>query len=220
MTRLAIFDLDGTLLDTIDDLAAACNHALKECGCPERKRDEYFLLVGRGISNLFKGALPEEKRSEEMIEKMRGFFLPYYKEHGCELTRPYEGIPEMLAELRDMGIITAVASNKYQEGTEALIRQFFGADTFSCILGQREGKPIKPDPEIIFEAMKAIPGIYPDEVIYCGDSNVDMMTGNNAKVRTIGVSWGFRSREELMKHNPWFIADRPADIIQAIKELK
>lgn len=220
MIRLVVFDLDGTLLDTIDDLAAACNHALRECGCPERKRDEYYMLVGRGISNLFKGALPEERRSDEMIEKMRSFFLPYYKEHGCDLTRPYAGIPEMLAELGSMGISMAVASNKYQEGTETLVRKFFGDSAFSCILGQREGKAIKPDPEIVFEAMREIPGICPEEVIYCGDSNVDMMTGNNAKVRTVGVSWGFRSKEELMEHDPWFLADSPEDIVRVIKEVK
>lgn len=212
MIKLVIFDLDGTLLNTVDDLAAACNHALKQCGCPERKRDEYFTLVGRGISNLFRGALPEGLKSEEMVEKMRSFFLPYYSEHGCDLTRPYDGITEMLDQLSEKGIGLAVASNKYQAGTEALVSRFFGNYNFICILGQREGKPIKPDPGIIHEAMSCIPGISADEVVYCGDSDVDMITGNNAGVKTIGVSWGFRSREELLMYNPWILAESPEEI--------
>ena len=215
-TKLVIFDLDGTLLDTIDDLAAACNHALQMCGFPRRSRDEYFMLVGRGINNLFRGALPQEHRTEEMIDRMRGYFLPYYSEHGCDLTKPYEGIMEMLDILKDNNIAIAVASNKFQAGTEALLERFFGNIGFICILGQREGKPIKPDPAIIHEAMSSVPGVSLDEVVYCGDSDVDMMTGNNAGVRTIGVKWGFRTEDELKRHNPWLLAESPREISDAV----
>lgn len=217
-TRLIIFDLDGTLLDTIDDIAAACNHALERCGFPVRERNEYFSLVGRGIDNLFRGALPEGENNEEMVKKMRSFFVPYYGEHGCDLTKPYEGIKEMLSALSAEGISLAVASNKYQEGTESLISRFFPEFRFVCILGQREGKPIKPDPEIVYEAMRNIRGITPGEVVYCGDSDVDMMTGNNAGVRTIGVTWGFRSREELSRHNPWILVESPSEIASNIMQ--
>ena len=215
MTKLIIFDLDGTLLDTIDDLAAACNHALVSCGCPARERNEYFMLVGRGIDNLFRGALPEDRRNDEMVEKMRGFFLPYYKEHGCDLTRPYDGIVEMLERLSAAGIRFAIASNKFQAGTEALVQRYFNRFDFVRILGQMEGKPIKPDPQIVLEAMEGIPDIGKDEVIYCGDSDVDMMTGTNAGVRTIGVTWGFRTRNELKRHNPWLLAEHPDEIYRA-----
>lgn len=215
MTKLAIFDLDGTLLDTRADIADACNHALKMCGCPERRLEEYNMLVGRGILNLFRGALPDGRKDEDTVMKMKEHFVPYYNAHIDNLTRPYDGIMEMLEKMTQAGIHIAIASNKYQEGTEALIRKYFGAYDFSCILGQREGKPIKPDPEIILEAMETVSGITADEIVYCGDSDVDMQTGINAGVRTIGVTWGFRTREELSAYNPWLMVERPEEIVLA-----
>lgn len=212
MIKLIIFDLDGTLLNTIDDLAVSCNYALSRCGCPERDRNEYFMLVGRGIDNLFRGALPEDRRSDDMVAQMRSFFIPHYNEHGCDLTKPYDGITDMLEELEASGMKMVIASNKYQEGTEALVRRYFGKFDFAGILGQRPNKPIKPDPLIVQEAMSMVPGIKKEEVIYCGDSDVDMLTGNNAGVRTIGVTWGFRSREELSRHNPWLMVEKPSEI--------
>ena len=216
MTRLVIFDLDGTLLNTIEDLGRACNHALAQCGFPLRRMDEYNMMVGRGIMNLFLNALPEGEKNMDNALKMREFFVPYYSEHGSDFTAPYPGIPELLDNLTSRGISLAVASNKYQQGTEHLIRHYFGKYEFVRILGQREGKPIKPDPEIVREAMEGVSGIRLDEVVYCGDSDVDMMTGKNAGVRTIGVTWGFRTREELLAYDPWLLAETPADIANAI----
>ena len=216
MTKLVIFDLDGTLLDTMEDIAGACNHALEACGCPARRLDEYNMLVGRGIFNLFRGALPEEMRSKEMVDMMHRHFVPYYNEHICDRTRPYPGIYEMLDRLADNGISFAVASNKYQEGTETLLKRLFGKYRFVSILGQRDGKPIKPDPQIVREAMGAMEGLGTDEVVYCGDSDVDMQTGINAGVRTIGVTWGFRAREELASYSPWMLAEKAEDISNAI----
>ena len=211
-----IFDLDGTLLDTRADIADACNYALRMCGCPERKLEEYNMLVGRGILNLFRGALPEGRKDEETVMKMKEHFVPYYNAHIDNLTRPYDGIMEMLDAIVREGIHLAIASNKYQEGTEALVKKYFGAYDFVCILGQREGKPIKPDPEIIHEAMESLPGTTAAEVMYCGDSDVDMQTGIYAGVRTIGVEWGFRTREELSAYNPWLMVERPDEIVKAI----
>ena len=196
MTKLVIFDLDGTLLDTRADIADACNYALRMCGCPERKLEEYNMLVGRGILNLFRGALPEGRKDEETVMKMKEHFVPYYNAHIDNLTRPYDGIMEMLDAIVREGIHLAIASNKYQEGTETLVRKYFGAYDFVRILGQREGKPIKPDPEIIHEAMESLPGTTAAEVMYCGDSDVDMQTGINAGVRTIGVEWGLWSKDQ------------------------
>ncbi len=215
MTKLIIFDLDGTLIDTIEDIANACNYALRMCGCPERRLDEYNMLVGRGIMNLFLGALPEDMRSEGMVIKMKEHFVPYYNEHIDDCTRPYPGIIEMLDRLKAEGILFAVASNKYQEGTEALVKKYFGAYDFVCLLGQRDGKPIKPDPEIVHEAMAAA-GVSLDETLYCGDSDVDMQTGMNAGVKTIGVTWGFRTREELSAYNPWLLAESADEIVRAL----
>ncbi len=216
MTKLIIFDLDGTLLDTREDIANACNYALKMCGCPERRLEEYNMLVGRGIYNLFRGALPEDMRSEEMVLKMKGYFVPYYNRHIDDCTKPYPGITEMLEDLAAKGIRFAVASNKYQEGTEALVRKFFGKFDFVHILGQRDGQPIKPDPAIVFEAMAGLEGIRTEEVVYCGDSDVDMQTGINAGVRTVGVTWGFRSREELSAYDPWILVEKPEEISCAL----
>ena len=216
MIKLAIFDLDGTLIDTMEDIVSACNHALTDCGCPQRQLEEYNMLIGRGIFNLFRGALPEDRRSDEMVERMHGSFVPYYNEHICDHTVPYPGIYGMLDRLTEAGISLAVASNKYQEGTEILLDKLFSKYDFVKILGQRDGKPIKPDPEIVREAMSAVEGIGPENVIYIGDSNVDMQTGINAGVKTIGATWGFRTREELAAYSPWLLAEKPADISEAI----
>lgn len=218
MIKLAIFDLDGTLLDTLGDLANACNHALAQCGCPPHEKDAYRHFVGRGIMNLFRSSLPEDMRSDEMVEKMKECFIPYYNAHKCDLTQPYPGIIRLLDGLTDRGVKLAVASNKYQEGTEQLVDRYFGKYDFSAILGQREGKPIKPDAGIIYEAIRLSGDFSREEVIYCGDSNVDMETGRNAEVRTIGVTWGFRDRDELSAYDPWLIVDDPCQICQAVDE--
>lgn len=217
MIKLVIFDLDGTLLDTLGDLANACNHALAMCGCPPHGKDAYRHFVGKGIMNLFRSSLPEDMRNENMVELMRTHFIPYYNEHKCDFTRPYPGIISLLDALTEAGIRIAVASNKYQEGTEQLIRRFFGKYDFVAVLGQREGMPIKPDAGIIYEAMRLAGDVKAEETIYCGDSNVDMETGLNAGVRTVGVTWGFRDREELEAYSPWMTADNPDQILSAVK---
>lgn len=217
MTKLVIFDLDGTLLNTVADLEKATNYALRKLGYAEREAEEYNFLCGRGIYNLFRMALPKEASNEENVKKMAELFLPYYDEHKCDYTRPYDGIPELLEELARDGIKIAIASNKYQEGAEKLISHFFGKLHFLKILGQSKGRPIKPDPAIVEQIMSEAPEIKKDEVIYIGDSDVDMQTGKNAGVKTIGVTWGFRSREELEANSPWKIADNTKELYSYIK---
>ena len=214
MTKLAIFDLDGTLLNTIEDLGTACNHALEMCGYPKREMCEYNMLVGRGIYNLFRGALPEGHRDEEEVMKMKDFFIPWYDAHKCDHTRPYDGIQALLDAIAAKGIKLAVASNKYQDGTEKLVRHYFPECDFVSVLGQRDGMPIKPDPEIVLEIMRAAGITDKSAVVYAGDSDVDMLTGRNAGVRTVGVTWGFRSREELSALSPWKIADTPGMLME------
>ena len=216
MIKLIIFDLDGTLLDTREDIADACNYALRMCGHPERDLTEYNMLVGRGIYNLFRSALPPESRSDESVLEMKSHFVPYYNSHICDKTKPYTGIIEMLDILAKEGITFAIASNKYQEGTEILVKKLLSRYGFIRILGQRDNKPIKPDPEIINEIMSAVPGIKAEEVIYCGDSDVDMQTGINAGIKTIGVTWGFRTREELRAYDPWLLAEKTEEISAAV----
>lgn len=212
MTKLVIFDLDGTLMNTVDDLANATNYALEKLGFPTHPTEEYKLLCGRGIYNLFRGALPKEAATEDNVKKISDLFLPYYEEHKYDFTRPYDGIPELLDFLTEKGIHIAIASNKYQEGAEKIALHYFGKYKFLKVLGQREGQPIKPDPAIVEQIIAMGEGITKEDVIYVGDSDVDMQTGLNAGVKTVGVTWGFRSREELEAYSPWKIIDEPGEL--------
>ena len=216
MTKLAIFDLDGTLLNTVEDLGNATNYALTQCGFPTHPTEAYYQMVGRGIYNLFRAAVPSEYSDEATVQRMASYFIPYYDAHKCDFTRPYDGIKEMLDTITGKGVRLAVASNKYQDGAEKLVRHFFGEYDFVRILGQREGQPIKPDPAIVGQILESLPSVAKSEIVYVGDSNVDMQTGRNADVRTIGVTWGFRSRAELAACSPSAIVDTPAELTDEI----
>ena len=209
--HLAIFDLDGTLLNTIADLATATNQALDACGFPTHPIEAYPFFVGNGINKLFERALPAEARTEENVLRIRAHFLPYYDEHNADLSRPYPGIPQLLENLQAAGIQVAVASNKYHRATEKLIRHYFPTIRFAAILGQREGVPIKPHPQIVEDILALVP-VSKEEVIYIGDSGVDMQTALNAGVESIGVTWGFRPREELLQYSPTHLADTVEEI--------
>ena len=197
MKRLVIFDLDGTLLNTIDDLAVAVNYALGECGYQLHDVSEYPMFVGNGIGKLLERALPIEARNEAVLQRMRQLFLHYYDEHNAVHTRPYEGIVALLEELQRRGVMLAVASNKYQSATLQLIAHYFPTIRFVAVLGQREGIPVKPHPAIVYDIL-SIAHVAADEVLYVGDSGVDMQTAAAAGVASVGVTWGFRSEQELM----------------------
>lgn len=216
MTKLAIFDLDGTLLNTVEDLGNATNYALEQCGFPTHPIEAYYQMVGRGIYNLFRAAVPAGQSTEEVVQRMASIFIPYYDAHKCDFTRPYDGIPAMLKTITAAGVRLAVASNKYQDGAEKLVHHFFGEYDFVRILGQREGQPIKPDPAIVDQVLAEVPSVTKSETVYVGDSNVDMQTGLNAGVRTVGVSWGFRTREELAAYTPSAIVDTPEELSRVI----
>lgn len=217
MKKLVIFDLDGTLLNTIADLAAATNYALQACGYPTHDTDAYRFFVGNGINKLFERALPEGTRSKENVLKIRSLFVPYYNEHNADLSRPYPGIENLLETLQKKGYMLAVASNKYHEATQKLIKQYFPRINFLAILGQRENIPAKPDPQVVYEIMEKA-GVERNEVVYIGDSSVDMQTGANAGVTTIGVCWGFRPRTELEAYNPNLIAEQAEDILHFLEK--
>lgn len=216
MTKLAIFDLDGTLLNTVEDLGNATNYALEQCGFPTHPIEAYYQMVGRGIYNLFRAAVPAGQSTEEVVQRMASIFIPYYDAHKCDFTRPYDGIPAMMMTITAAGVRLAVASNKYQDGAEKLVHHFFGEYDFVRILGQREGQPIKPDPAIVDQILAEVPSVTKSETVYVGDSNVDMQTGLNAGVRTVGVSWGFRTREELAAYSPSAIVDTPEELSRVI----
>lgn len=217
MKKLVIFDLDGTLLNTIADLAQSTNHALKALGYPTHPMDAYPQMVGNGINKLFERALPEGKKTQENVLRMRAAFVPYYNVHNADLTSPYPGIPALLERLAGEGIALAVASNKYQAATEKLVAHYFPAVRFVSVLGQREGVPVKPDPVIVADTLRAA-GVPPADVLYVGDSGVDMQTAANAGVEACGVTWGFRPRAELEAFLPAHIVDAPADVARLALE--
>lgn len=212
MKRLVIFDLDGTLLNTIADLSAATNYALQTCGFPVHDIDSYRYFVGNGITKLIERSLPEANRSKADIEKIRSLFISYYNEHNVDLSVPYPGIEHLLGKLQAEHVLLAVASNKYQEATSKLVKHYFPGIAFASVLGQRDGVPTKPDPRIVNEIIGTC-NLTRKDTVYVGDSNVDMQTGKNAQVTTIGVSWGFRSCVELQAYHPDCIADKPCDIL-------
>ena len=209
--KLVIFDLDGTLVNTIADLAASTNHALRQLGFPTHPTERYKMMVGNGINQLFRRALPESAQTDANVLRMRQEFLPYYHEHIADFSRPYPGIPELLSTCQQEGILLAVASNKYQEGATKLIATAVPSVSFSIVLGQREGVAIKPDPQIVYDILAAT-GVSKEDTLYVGDSGVDMQTGANAAVDTCGVTWGFRSREELEAFHPQHIIDDPEEL--------
>lgn len=212
MKKLVIFDLDGTLLDTIADLAIATNHALQQLGYPTRPVDEIRTFVGNGINKLLERSLPDSEKSEANTLRLRAHFLPYYDAHNADLSTPYPGIPSLLQALQQKGLMIAVASNKYQTATVKLIHHYFHDISFVEILGQREGVPVKPDPGIVSDIIQKA-GVSKEEVLYVGDSNVDMQTAHNAGVDAIGVAWGFRPRAELEALQPLAVIDKAEELL-------
>lgn len=213
--NLVIFDLDGTLLNTIDDLATSTNYALRQNGFPEHELSAYPYFVGNGLNKLIERALPETERTEERIQQIRKDFIAYYEIHQTDLTRPYPGIPALLKELRRRNIGIAIASNKYHQGTIKLIGHYFNDIPFNAVFGQREGIPVKPSPDVVLEILK-LSQVEASDVLYVGDSEVDMLTARNSGVTSIGVTWGFRPRQELEESGATFIVETPEEILSYI----
>ena len=196
MKKLVIFDLDGTLLNTIADLAHSTNYALNKLGYPTHEIEKYNFMVGNGIDKLFERALPEEEKSKENVLRVRKEFVPYYDIHNAD----------------DQ---IAVASNKYQAATQKLVDHYFPEIHFTAVFGQREGVKVKPDPIIVSDILE-VAKVAKEEVLYVGDSGVDMQTAANAGVTACGVTWGFRPRTELEEFNPSYIADTAGEIKKLI----
>lgn len=218
MIKLVIFDLDGTLLDTIGDLSAACDAVLSARRLPRHTWDGYRRMVGNGIRRLVERALPESMRDDVTIESVREQFVEYYIDHIDVHTRPYDGIAEVVGQLAERGVRLAVVSNKFQAGTEKLIRRFFGDTEFLAVYGQREGVPLKPDPQADLEIMRMAEADA-SEVLHIGDSSVDIATAKAAGVRSVGVVWGFRPREEIVAAGADFVAESAADILKIVEKL-
>ncbi len=211
MKKLVIFDLDGTLLNTIADLGVATNYALQQCGFATHELAAYNAFVGNGINKLFERALPENDRNELNIKRIRTHFLAFYDAHNCDHTAPYDGIPRLLAQLQQRSVMLAVASNKYQAATERLVRHFFPEIAFVAVFGQRDGVPLKPDPQVVADILQ-LAHCAPSDALYVGDSGIDMQTAQNANIEAVGVTWGFRPRTDLEQFAPAHIVDFPNEI--------
>lgn len=210
MFKTAIFDLDGTLLNTLDDLTDATNHVCAQNGWPAFTSQQVRRMVGNGNPKLVERFTPEEERTpEKMAESLRQF-MEYYEIHKMDKTAPYPGVAEALAALRAAGMRTAVLSNKADAFCPALVRHYFG-DVFNAVRGKRDGIPAKPDPAGV-HALLAELGDCAAQTVYVGDSDVDVLTGHNAGLIVCGVTWGFRGREELVRAGAELLADSAEEL--------
>lgn len=213
MKHAVIFDLDGTLLNTLGDLRAATNHALEVRGLPPHSMEEIRQFIGNGIRLLICRAMPEGTPEAE-IDAALDDFKAYYAAHIHDRTVPYDGIPQLLTALRKRGIQVAVLSNKIDSASQQLIDYFFPGKT-DVVFGEHVGVPRKPDPTSCRMVMQQL-GVQPEQVLYVGDSGTDMQTAKNAGLYAVGVTWGFRSKEVLLKYGADVLVHRPEQILQIL----
>lgn len=216
MYKAVVFDLDGTLVDTIVDLARATNEGLKKAGLPVHSVEKYKRFVGNGRDNLVKRAVGDYF-DEVKAQIVRDTFDSFYAEHCNDNVRAYDGCAEMLLELSSMGIKTGVLSNKPDEFVARILSNVYPNHDFTAAWGKRSQYPVKPDPSALFELLNEI-GVKPEDCLYIGDSDVDVFTANNAGLDMIGVEWGFRGREELINAGADYVAKTTADILEYINE--
>lgn len=205
-----IFDLDGTLLCTLEDLAASTNYALRKNGMPEHSIDEIRMFVGNGVKKLMQRAIPNGENNPK-FEQTYALFRQHYLEHNLDTTHPYEGIPELLAELKRRGKHLAIVSNKFYTATQELARHFF-PDTIEVAIGERETIKKKPAPDTVIEALKQL-GVTAERAVYIGDSDVDIMTAKNCNLPCISVLWGFRDKNFLIEHGGTTFVHHPKEIL-------
>ena len=211
---IAIFDLDGTILNTLEDLADSTNYALKTCGYPERTMDEVRQFVGNGIRKLMERAVPEGTPVEE-IDRVHETFTAHYKVHCADKTRPYDGIMELLQNLKKEGCKLAVVSNKADYGVQELCKQYFDG-VFDFAVGEREGIRKKPAPDSVNEVLKTL-GCSRDRAVYIGDSDVDIQTAANAQMDHIIVEWGFRDVPFLIAKGAKVLVEKPEEILEIVE---
>lgn len=209
-----IFDLDGTLLDTLNDLKNAVNHAMRLNGMSEHSLEEVRYMVGNGVRKLMVRATPDADNNP-LFDKVFADFREYYAEHSLDTTRPYDGIPELLAALKERGVKMAVVSNKMDSATKPLVKSFFG-DCITVAIGESEGVSRKPAPDMVYKAMDEL-GVKPEECVYIGDSDVDFNTAKNSGLPCISVLWGFRDRAFLEGIGANLFAEKPMDVLDILE---
>lgn len=213
--RAVVFDLDGTLLNTLEDLANATNWALRHNGLPERTIDEVRRFVGNGVRRLIERAVPADTEAA-LLEQVFADFKTYYVSHCQDCTCLYDGIPEMLEKLKAGGYKMAIVSNKLQAGVDELY-EFYFRETIEVAVGEREGIRRKPAPDMVETALKEL-GVAADEAVYVGDSDVDLQTARNSGLACISVLWGFRDRDFLVEHGATCMVERPAEIVSLLNQ--
>ncbi len=212
-----LFDLDGTLLNTIDDLADAMNAALAAVGCPPRTAEECKLFVGDGVENFILRALPPERRNKETAAKVAPFYREAYSKNWAVKTRPYDGVPELLDALAARGLKMAVLSNKPDDFTRLVVGRLLPKWRFDAVLGHRPGGPHKPDPSAALEIARRM-GVAPARFLYLGDTNTDMRTAIAAGMFPVGALWGFRTAGELTASGAKALVERPMDVMKLIEK--
>lgn len=217
MIKAVLFDLDGTLVNSLADLADSTNFALRQLGFPPHETEEYKYFVGDGIPKLIERVLPDGEKTEQNRLKCLELFMARYREHYFDKTDAYDGVKELLFKLKEQGIKIAVISNKAQEMAQKVVDKVFG-DIFNTVAGKREGYKTKPDPALTLHVINEL-GVTPETCVLVGDSGMDMAAAVNAKTAGIGVLWGFRTKEELLHNGAKFIAETTAQIYDIIKEI-
>ena len=214
MYRNVIFDLDGTLLNTLDDLGDAGNYACRQMGWPEHSIEAYKYFVGNGMEKLVERFTPEACRTPQQLKAVYDIFMPYYNEHKEDKTVPYTGIPELLARLKNEGVQIAVLTNKAHHLAGPVMERYFPG-MFPFVQGALPGKPTKPDPTLLHELMERM-GAGEEDTLFVGDSNVDIRTAKNGGLTGCGVLWGFRGREELLTEGADHLVETADELAELI----
>lgn len=213
--KLVVFDLDGTLLNSLEDLADSANWMLQQHSFPTHPVDDYRYFVGDGMRKLIERIIPPKELNDPQISRCQHEFLDYYRIHMEDKTTVYEGITELLMELKNRGLKVAVATNKAHIAVEPLMTKYFPTIRFDALFGQREGIPVKPAPQIMFDILRHT-GCEPSDTLHIGDTATDMQLAHNAGVTAVGVLWGYRPLEELEKAGAEHIIQRPLELLDLI----
>ena len=215
--RLIVFDLDGTLINSLEDLADSANHILTQHGFPRHPVDAYRYFVGDGVRKLIERILPEDERNDAQIEQCRQEFVAYYRIHMEDKTEVYPGMIRLLKALKDKGLKIAVATNKVHVAVAPLMAKYFPNICFDSMFGQRDGVPVKPNPQIMYDILKET-GCEPSETLHIGDTATDMQLAHNAGITPVGVLWGYRPLEELQDAGARYIIEHPLDLLEIVSE--
>ncbi len=218
MIKAVLFDLDGTLVNSLEDLAVSTNYALTRFGFPTFETYKYKYFVGDGMPKLIERVLPEDKRDKDTLNTVLKVFMDHYGEHFADHTRVYPGIERLLKDIKKLKLKTAVISNKSQKPAEAVVGKLFGTECFDIICGKREDYPAKPDPALTLKVVSEL-GVHTGECVLAGDSGMDMAAAKNAGIIGIGVLWGFRTEDELKNNGASYIVDSPEKITEIIMRL-